>query len=84
MRMLTFLFQLGLKFHFDHMDILRIFQPVCRRAENPSPVSETRLGFSARAVIDEFTHLDCIMGNQGNKAGNSKVSMEVQRKIYCT
>ena len=28
--------------------------------------------------------LDCIMGNQGNMAGNSKVCMEIQSKIYCT
>ena len=28
--------------------------------------------------------LDCIMGNQGNMAGNSKVCMEIQSKIFCT
>ena len=28
--------------------------------------------------------LDFIMGNQGNMAGNSKVFMEIQSKMYCT
>ena len=49
--MLALPFQPGLTFHFNYMEFLRIFQPVCTRAENPSSVSETGLGFQTRAEI---------------------------------